>query len=192
MRTRANLDRTVNYAIYQVGWFAAVLGAARGHSVLGAAVAFALVAAHVAFAGRRTDELRLVAICGGVGLLLETALIQAGILHYGGNPGEPFWPPPFAIALWMQLATTLRFSFSWLDRRPVAAALVGGLGGPFAFAAGHRIGAVTLGPSLAVALCVIAVTWAVALPGLFWFAQNGREEGTGRYAFPRESVGTGA
>lgn len=186
-RTRANLDRTVNYAIYQVGWFAAVVGAARGYSVLGAAVAYALIAAHVAFARRRADEFRLIAICAGFGLLIESALIQAGILRYAGSSGEPGWPPPFAIALWMQLGTTLRFSFSWLDRRPVAAALLGGIGGPLAFAAGHRLGAVRLGPTFEMALGVIAVIWSLALPALFWFAGGGRGDGIGRYRFGRPS-----
>jgi hypothetical protein len=47
--------------------------------------------------------------------------------------------------------------------RPLRAALFGAAGGPLAFLAGERLGAVTLLPPLAYGLLRLSISWAVAL-----------------------------
>jgi hypothetical protein len=74
------------------------------------------------------------------------------------------------VALWMNLAATLRHSLSWLCGRPVLALVMGAVAGPLAYWGGARLGAVELGAPLGSSLAAIAVEWALALPLLAWAA----------------------
>jgi hypothetical protein len=65
--------------------------------------------------------------------------------------------------MWAQFATTFRFSLRTVIARPLRAALFGGAGGPIAFLAGERLGAVTLLPPLTHGLLRLSISWAIAL-----------------------------
>jgi hypothetical protein len=60
-------------------------------------------------------------------------------------------------------ATTLNLSLGWLKGRPALAALLGAVGGPLAYFAGHRLGGIEL-PDPAVALLVQGLGWSVLMP----------------------------
>ena len=60
-------------------------------------------------------------------------------------------------------ATTFRFSLRTVITRPIGAALFGAAGGPIAFLAGERLGAVTLLPPLTHGLLRLSISWAIAL-----------------------------
>ena len=59
--------------------------------------------------------------------------------------------PLWLLAMRAQFATTFRFSLRTVITRPIRAALFGAAGGPIAFLAGERLGAVTLLPPLSTA-----------------------------------------
>lgn len=59
---------------------------------------------------------------------------------------------------------TLRYAFHWLVGRPWLAAGFGAAGGPAAFYAGHRLGAVQFHPTTGLSLAVLAVVWAALFP----------------------------
>jgi hypothetical protein len=77
----------------------------------------------------------------------------------------------------MQLASTLRFSLSWLGGRYVLACVLGALSGAGAYAAGVRLGAAGLGPDTALALVQIGAGWGLALPLLLFVAQKNDDQG---------------
>jgi hypothetical protein len=177
----------LNFLMYQAGWFAAVLGAGYGRPWSGAAAALGLVAAHVALARRRTDEAALVMAAGAVGLVLDTLHAAAGIVVY--RPGvHPSWLcPPWIVALWMQLATMLRFCLRWLRGRYALASLLGAAGGPLAFRAGEALGAARIGEPRLRSFLALALSWAVATPLLLrWADRRAGVEGAGLYRFPRK------
>lgn len=153
----------VNYAAYQAGWIAAVGGAAVGAPAAGAAVALALTAAHVALAGERVREAALVAAAIAAGLVVERLLIAEGTYRLLAGAPVGVWPPPWLVALWAQFATTWRYSLTTVFARWWTAALFGALGGPLAFVAGARLGAVELATPMTPALGRLSVAWAVAL-----------------------------
>lgn len=152
-----------NYAAYQLGWIAAVGGAAVGAPVAGAVVAFALTAAHVGLARERAREAALVAAAVATGLVVERLLIAEGTYRLLAAAPVGAWPPPWLVALWAQFATTWRYSLATVFARWWTAALFGALGGPLAFVAGARVGAVVLATPLTPALVRLGVAWAVAL-----------------------------
>ena len=166
----------LNYLLYQTGWLAAVIGAGRGHPWLGMSVALTLVAAHLALTTPRRNELALVLVGGLLGLVVDSLLVAAGLLSFPSGSVVSWLCPPWIIVMWMQFATTLRFSLGWLSRRPIVPVIFGAVGGPLAYVIGERLGAVALGPSPALTLLVLGSMWAVAVPMLSAYA--------GRYPRP--------
>jgi hypothetical protein len=69
------------------------------------------------------------------------------------------------------MATTFSFSLRPIISRPLAAAGFGAFGGPIAFLAGERLGAVTLHRPLTPGLILLAVSWAGAML-IFWAVER--------------------
>ena len=140
----------VNYTLYQIGWFACVLGGASHRPWTGCLIAMILVGVHLALSGERSLEVRLVVLAIAVGAVVEMIQIAAGTYRFTSGTVSDALPPPWLLAMWAQFATTFRFSLRSVITRPVPAVLFGAAGGPIAFLAGERLGAVTLLPPLGV------------------------------------------
>jgi len=149
-----------NFVAYQLAWFAVVFGAAQGYAWAGALAALAVAAVHLALR-RDLLELKLMGLAAGIGLLVDSTLAMTGQVIFASA-----WPPDLApywmLSLWVAFATTLNHSLRWLMHRPVAAAVAGALGGPLAYLAGARLGALTL-VTPAITLAIIALLWTVAM-----------------------------
>ena len=156
----------LNYLLYQTGWLAAVVGASRGHPWLGMNVALALLGAHLALTNPRRSELTLVLVSGLMGLVVDSLLVAMGLLRFPSGSVVSWLCPPWIIAMWMQFATTLRFSLEWIGRRLIVAVVFGALGGPLAYVIGERLGAVELGAPPAMTPLVLGTMWAGAVPML--------------------------
>lgn len=156
----------LNYAAYQIGWVAAVGGAAAGYGRAGGTLALLLTAGHVVLARHRRAELTLVASAAVTGALVETWQISAGTYAALADLSPGGAPPLWLLALWAQFATTFRMSLAVVMRRPGRAAVFGAVGGPVAFLAGERIGAAVLSPPLASTLLGLAAAWCLALVAL--------------------------
>ncbi|MED5618501.1 DUF2878 domain-containing protein [Ideonella sp. BN130291] len=159
----------LNAAGFQLGWFACVLGAARGEAALGTGVAALLLALHVATAPRRRQEALLI---GGVVLLgfaWDSALAAAGIVRYDTGVLLPGTAPYWIGALWALFAATLNSSMRWIRHRWRVALAFGALGGPLSFWAGVRLGAAAF-PDTTLALAALSLGWAVWMPLLVHLA----------------------
>jgi hypothetical protein len=98
-----------------------------------------------------------------VGASVEIFQIAAGTYRFTSGTVNGAWPPPGLLAKWAQFATTFRFSLRSVIAQPLPAALFGAAGGPIAFIAGQRLGAVTLLPPQTHGLLRLSITWAIAL-----------------------------
>lgn len=161
----------LNYALYQIGWLATVGGAAIGWGGSGAAIAAVLTVVHVWLARDRSGEATLVCATLMLGVVVEVGQIAAGTYVTLGGAGPSAWPPAWLLCLWGQFATTFRFSASGLFARAWAAALFGAFGGPLAFLAGERLGAVTLARPMAPSLLRLLVAWALAMTVCAWLVR---------------------
>jgi uncharacterized protein DUF2878 len=176
----------VNYALYQAGWFACVLGAAWGRPLLGTLLGILAVLAHVALARRRRDALVLALTTAAIGLVVDTVQIALGTLRFDVGTIAPWLPPPWLVVVWAQFAMTFHFGLGWLLGRPGRAALVGAIGGPLAFVAGQRLGVVTLHPEVWPSLVSLAATWSLAIPAAVAIAERQRgRHGIADYRWPR-------
>jgi len=160
-----------NFILYQVGWFACVMGAARGLPWVGVAVAAVVVAWHLARAPRARPEVLLVALTMLAGAVFDTLLARSGWLHFETGMIVDRTAPYWMLALWAGFATTLNVSLRWLRSSPLLAAGLGALGGPAAYYAGAKLGAVEF-DHLAAALMAVGVGWAIVTPLLLGAARR--------------------
>ncbi|WP_235579373.1 DUF2878 domain-containing protein [Pseudorhodoferax sp. Leaf274] len=152
-----------NFAVSQLAWWAAVLGAARHHPLAGTLCVVAAIGWHLAVSARPAREAWLVLLASLVGLGVETWVVFQGNVAYPS--GQPFaqLPPYWMVALWGLLAIALNVTMRWLRGRLWLAAGLGAVVGPMAFSAGVRLGgAQFLHPTAA--LATLAIVWALALP----------------------------
>jgi len=152
--------RLFNFVAYQLAWFACVLGAAHDLAWAGTLFAVAVAALHLALR-RDPAELRLVVSAAAIGFLVDSALARAQFVEFASADWTG-WAPIWMVSLWMAFATTLNHSLRWLASRPWVAALAGAIGGPLAYLAGAKLGALTLAAPTP-ALILIAGLWAVAM-----------------------------
>jgi len=166
------MTNVLNYFLYMAGWCALVFGAAAGRVWPGTAIATCLLVAHMVLTRDRREEWRLAVLAGAVGFVVDSTQVGAGLLHFPTGSVVPWLCPPWIVVMWMQFATTFRFSFRWVLASPGVAALAGAAGGPLAYVAGERLGAVVLGEPRTLALAVLAAVWATVLPALGYAARG--------------------
>ena len=155
----------VNLLSFKVGWTASVAGAAASVPALGAAAASGVVLLHLSRTKDRRAESVLLISAALIGLAWESALVAAGLIRYETGFLIPGLAPYWIVAMWVLFATTLNVGMRWLRRNPLLTAAAGAIGGPLAFFAGERMGAVSFDDPL-VSFAVIGVGWAVLLPML--------------------------
>jgi hypothetical protein len=153
-------SRLCNLAAYQLAWFACVLGAAHGMASAGAVVALAVAGVHLAL-HRNAAELRLLGYAAAIGFAADSVPVATQYVHFD-SPGLSGWAPWWMVTLWVAFATTLNHSLRWLMSRAWIAALAGAIGGPLAYLAGAKLGALTIATP-APALLLVAALWAGAM-----------------------------
>ena len=156
-------DHLVNYVLYQIGWFACVLGGAWHRPWTGCLIALALIGVHLMRSRERALEVRLIALATAVGVIVEMIQIATGTYRFTSGTAIDALPPAWLLTMWAQFATTFRSSLRPVIMRPARAVFLGAAGGPLGFLAGERLGAVTLLPPLTHGLLRLSISWAVAL-----------------------------
>ena len=150
------LKNQVNAGLFQLGWFACVLG---GNSLWLLLAAGALLV-HLLFISRSLAEVRLVVVVCVLGSTVDSLLLNADVFAFK-QPGIviPFW----LMLLWALLAITLNHCLAWTAKPRWRAVLLGAIGGPLSYYAGQRLGAVQFPLGLWPTLAGLSLLWA----GLF-------------------------
>lgn len=164
------MHKIINFIAFQAAWFAAVLGAAHGMPWLGVVAVPLALGLHLALSPHWRPELLLALGAAAMGFTIDSILIAFGVF----SPVPFLFPPPFSalwmVMLWVNLATIMNVSMSWLRGQYVLGAIFGALGGPMAYYSGAKLGAMTAVPG-ARDLAVLAIAWAAAVPLLYRMAK---------------------
>jgi hypothetical protein len=155
----------LNAVLLYAGWFAVVLGAAKGHAAWGAAAAAVIVGWHLAIVARPAVEAQLVAAVLLLGLVFDSLALQTGWVGYVTGEGVGSLVPYWMLALWGLFATALNVPLRWLKGRWVLAAVLGAVSGPLSYVAGVKLGAASFADTTA-AIGMLAIGWAAAMPAL--------------------------
>jgi hypothetical protein len=165
------MNPILNIVIYQLGWFACILGAANGAPLAGVIVVAAAVAFHLYCADDARAEALLIAVAALVGAVWDSLLVTAGWLVYPSgmllDGAAPYW----IIALWVIFASTFNVSLRWFKQHLALAALFGAIGGPLAFLAGERLGGVTF-TDYTMGVGALAAGWALLMPAMMLLARH--------------------
>ena len=160
-----------NFILFQLGWFACVLGGAAPDYVwLGTGIVALIVFSHVLRAPIKAAEITLITLTVLVGTFWDSALTLAGLYQFHAGTFISGMAPHWLIAMWALFATTLNVSMRWLHERYLLAAAFGGIGGPLAYYAGHKLGAVDFDDATT-SLLVIAVGWSLIMPLLIFLTR---------------------
>ena len=147
----------VNAGLFQLGWFACVLG---GNS-LWLLLAGGALLAHLLWISRSLAQVRLIAVVCVLGSTVDSLLLNAGVFAFK-QPGVliPFW----LVLLWALLAITLNHCLAWTAKPLWRAILLGAIGGPLSYYAGQRLGAVQFPLGLWPTLLGLSLLWAGLFP----------------------------
>lgn len=156
------------FLLMQLGWFACVLGAARGHFWLGPLTVLALLALHLHFSRERLLELELIVAMGVVGVTIDSTLMCLELLEFRGALMSCV-APPWIAALWLHFGTGRHSLLRALRDRLALAFAVGILAGPLAYGAGVRLGAASFHPETWRSVLALAFAWGAVLPFAVWF-----------------------
>lgn len=164
-------SKVINLVVFQIAWFACILGAGFGLPWLGVVVVTLSAIGHLAFVRFDRAWMVLLLMAFTIGWGFDWLVLRSGAMGYPEHvrllTAVPIWMP----FMWVNLATTLHLSMAWLKRRYVIAVLFGFLGGPGAYFTGMKLDAVVLGDDLLRSLLIIGVEWAVAMPLLLVIAE---------------------
>ena len=159
----------VNFIAFQIGWFAAVLGAGHGMPWLGVVIIPLVLLLDLVLSADWRQELIVALAAAVMGFAVDTGLVAAGV--FAPVPflvPHPF-SPPWMVMLWVNQATTLNSCQAWLRGRYLAGAVFGAVGGPLAYLSGAKLGAASLPSSSG--LVILGITWAAAFPALLAVAE---------------------
>jgi len=159
-----------NFVLFQLGWFACVIGAAN-HQVLWPTIGTLIyIGLHIWCSSRRVSELKLIFKAILFGVSADTLIANFGFLSF-----EDAWPsvylsPFWMWTLWALVASTINSSLVWLRGKPVLGAILGAIAGPMSYEAGIRMGAGDWGPSGQIGgLILLSLAWGIAIPLFFYW-----------------------
>ena len=161
----------INVLGFQIGWFSCVLGAAHGMPWLGLLVALPVMGWHLTQANNPRLELGWIIPATLIGSLFDQTLLSAGLLQYPASAWPASLLPVWMMVLWLLFFTTLNVSLRWMRKRHLVAIVFGLVGGPLAYLAGARMGAMQLldKPML---LIIVGLGWAVITPLTLWVSSK--------------------
>ena len=159
----ANLIQLIGFLVV---WFSWALGVPAGLTWPGLLSAVLFLTLHGLWLPQARADRRMALGSVLAGLILDSALMAAGLLSFPAAPN----PPPLAglqpwwmTLLWACLGCTLNHSLAWLKGRTYLAATLSAVAGALSYEAAARMGALELtDPTLAWVL--LAVFWAFFIP----------------------------
>ncbi len=160
-----------NFVLFQIGWLACVLGGTGQWHWAGPLLVVAIVANHLLQAQRPRHEATLILASLIIGAIWDSLLVWSGLLSYEHGLFHPRLAPFWIIAMWALFATTFNVSLRWLKGRWWLSAVFGAIGGPLAYYAGFRLGAVDMS-NQGEALMALAVGWAALMPVMMRLSQR--------------------
>lgn len=170
-----------NFVLFQIGWFACVLGSAYAYPWPGTLIAILIIGIHLLRARFPEQEAGLILVATGVGGLWDSLLVCMQWVSYNNGMWAEHLAPYWILALWALFATTLNVSLRWMKGRWLLAMMSGAVAGPLAYYAGHRLGAVNFS-DISTAMIALSIGWAVFTPLLIAFSQ--RLDGYGHLSRP--------
>ncbi|PPC85847.1 MAG: hypothetical protein CTY37_07345 [Methylotenera sp.] len=166
----------INFVLFQIGWFACVIGAAKQMPWLGVAVVIAIIIWHLTQAKQAKKELQLLFITLVIGGTFDQIMLNHELISYQAHGWSNSIVPVWILALWAEFVTVLNVSLRWMKElktpvRWLVSVLFGAIGGPLAYIGAEKLGAVTLN-NLPISYIALGVGWAMLTPLLLKLSEK--------------------
>ncbi len=165
-----------NFILFQIGWFACVIGASKQSPWLGVIVVAAIVVWHLSQSKQAKPELILLALALVIGGIYDQLMLSSGLISYQAHGWLASLVPAWILALWAVFVTVLNVSLRWMKDikshgKWLVAILFGAFGGPLAYMGAEKLGAVSLN-NLPASYIALAVGWAILTPLLLVLSEK--------------------
>ena len=157
------LKTAQNLIFFKLGWIACIMFAAAGMPLMSILSVAMVAGIHLARVAVPLKEGFFLLCAAAMGLAWESLVVNTGLLQYVGTDGSSWLAPSWIIAMWVLFGTTINHGLSWLKRHWVFPVSFGLFGGPMAFYAGSKMGAVEFSNTV-YALGLLGAGWAILLP----------------------------
>lgn len=166
----------INFVLFQIGWFACVLGAAKQMPWLGVIIVVCIFAWHLSQAKQAKPEFILLIIALLFGGIYDQLMLSSGLISYQAHGWSNALVPAWILALWALFVTILNVSLRWLKNiksrgKWLVAILFGAIGGPLAYMGAAKLGAVSLNV-VPMSYVALSVGWAIITPLLLRLAEK--------------------
>ncbi|MGA1590500.1 MAG: DUF2878 domain-containing protein [Methylophilaceae bacterium] len=160
--------KLINFILFQSIWFILILAAAH-ESFYGLALGLLLILVQYWHGKLMVPDFKLILASIIIGFAHDTSLNYFKFIQYNidfNTYYSPFW----IIGLWISFALTINHSLAWLGNKKLLQMIFGLIGGPLAYIAGEKLGAIYMINTMT--LYVLALSWACITPLLFQFKKK--------------------
>ncbi|MFZ8988696.1 MAG: DUF2878 domain-containing protein [Methylophilaceae bacterium] len=160
--------KLINFILFQSIWFILILAAAH-ESFYGLVIGLLLILVQYWHGKLMVPDFKLILASIIIGFAHDTSLNYFKFIQYNidfNTYYSPFW----IIGLWISFALTINHSLAWLGNKKLLQMIFGLIGGPLAYIAGEKLGAIYMINTMT--LYVLALSWACITPLLFQFKKK--------------------
>ncbi len=160
--------KLINFILFQSIWFILILAAAH-ESFYGLVIGFLLILVQYWHGKLMVPDLKLILTSTIIGFAHDTSLNYFKFIQYNID-FNTYYSPVWIIGLWISFALTINHSLAWLGNKKLLQMIFGLIGGPLAYIAGEKLGAINMINTMT--LYVLALSWACITPLLFQFKKK--------------------
>jgi hypothetical protein len=161
----------INFSLFQLSWFACVIGAAKDLPWLGVIITFIFVIWHLSRAKIAHQELLLLVCALVLGGLFDQTMQSLNLISYQAHLWSEALIPAWILALWLAFSCTLNVSLRWMRGKHLIAIIFGLIGGPLAYIGAAKLGAASI-IQTPQSLIAISIGWAIITPLLIRISQK--------------------
>ncbi len=152
----------INFILFQLSWFACVIGAAKGMPWLGVIVTVLALSWHLYQAKNVKYEVILMLCALLIGAAYDQSMLSLGYISYVNNGWSNAIVPVWILALWLGFTSTLNVSLRWMRGKYVIGIIFGAIGAPLAYLSAEKLGAVVLHG--ATSYIALSTGWTIITP----------------------------
>lgn len=160
----------INFLLFQLAWFACVIGAAYQLPWLGVVITAVILSWHFSRVHQVKPEALLMSLALIIGGCFDQFMLMTEWVKYQSHGWSNAIVPMWILALWVAFASTLNVSLAWMHGRYLIALIFGAVGGPLAYLGADKLGAVTLDGNAS--YIALSIGWAIITPLLLYLTQH--------------------
>jgi len=158
----------INVILFQVGWWTCLWSASTKSPWIAFAVTVLILAIHLKFiASRAKVEVKALLLTSFLGIGIDFTLLKSGVFWIQLDQGIVDFPVWLG-GMWFLFSSSLAHSLAAFQKRPLWAAVAGGIFGPLSYYVGERFEVLHFNEPRIWTFSLFALLWAVIFPAFLW------------------------